>query len=680
MDADGRLDLFTLGADGPSLARNRGERGFVEVDLGSGAAPLAPGARGLWADFDADGRLDLLLLDTARARLLLQAQGLLEFEEHALQLPGIASGSVLSVQALDEDGDGFADLFVQMASGHSLLRNRGADSAVPGGFEAMELPLLAHRVAGEVNEQSPSSAEQAPAAPAEPPVAPGPGARATGATGASASARASVEGVDRDSVSTGSGGGWASGIAGAAVDAAGIGPAESRAPVGACAVGVQDLAGAGCLSASSIPALGTLYPLGPEFFISSTGEVGIGTLFPSARLEIDGNGLDAVRINQGDFRLGASASLVAEDSGTSPRRVLGPFGSDELFVGNDSWAAIHVGPTASLTVEDTGRVGVNQPLPQASLDVSGNGLDAIRVGQGPLRVEATSSVALEASADQAYDALASFGGDDLLVGNDNWNAVHVGPTAALTVESSGHVGVNQPQPLASLDVSGNGSDAMRVSQGRLRVESSSTVALESSANQAYDALASFGGEDLLVGNDNWNAVHVGPTAALTVDSTGRVGVNQSLPQASLDVAGNGLDALRVEQGRLLVGSSSSVALEDASQQGLDALASFGSTDLFGSAETAGLRSCSDPKRALPCQRTEESASTSSLPKQRSMFAATVKTHCAFHKAVCDCPVARAFGSRPPGWAPSTHWRTSAERTCSWGATPGTPSTLALSGV
>ena len=217
---------------------------------------------------------------------------------------------------------------------------------------------------------------------------------------------------------------------------------------------MTDQAGGACLPASSVPTLGALYPLGPEFFISPSGEVGIGTLAPQARLDVDGNGFEALRVSQGDLRLRASSSLTADDGSQQPRSVIGPVGGDDLYIGNDGWQAVHVGPAASFTVEDTGRVGVNQPFPVAALDVRGSGQDALRVEQGRLRVESSSSVALEASSQQALDALSSFGGDDLLVGADSWHAVHVGPTASLTVEDTGRVGINQPTPQASLDVSG----------------------------------------------------------------------------------------------------------------------------------------------------------------------------------------------------------------------------------
>jgi hypothetical protein len=57
-----------------------------------------------------------------------------------------------------------------------------------------------------------------------------------------------------------------------------------------CADSVRDQAGGACLQASSVPALGALYPLSSDLFVDpATGWLGVGTAFPLARLSILGD-------------------------------------------------------------------------------------------------------------------------------------------------------------------------------------------------------------------------------------------------------------------------------------------------------------------------------------------------------------------------------------------------------
>ena len=157
---------------------------------------------------------------------------------------------------------------------------------------------------------------------------------------------------------------------------------------------------------------------------------------------------------------------------------------------------------------------------------------------GRLAITNSSSLALEGDSQQLLDAVASYGGGTLWLGSDSWYGVHVGPQGNLAVTDSGLVGINEYNPQAALDVSGNGWDAIRVQQGNLRVSSNSTVMLEDSTQSGREALASYGGDDLLVGNDAWNAVHVGPFGWLTVTSTGNVGIGDASPSNVLTVPQN----------------------------------------------------------------------------------------------------------------------------------------------
>jgi len=56
-----------------------------------------------------------------------------------------------------------------------------------------------------------------------------------------------------------------------------------------CADGIRDQANPSyCIDASSVPALGSLFPLSENLFVSSSGRVGIGTTNPGERLHVEG--------------------------------------------------------------------------------------------------------------------------------------------------------------------------------------------------------------------------------------------------------------------------------------------------------------------------------------------------------------------------------------------------------
>src|SRR5262245_61059125 len=72
-------------------------------------------------------------------------------------------------------------------------------------------------------------------------------------------------------------------------------PVPSRAtaaPVVAatdCARSIRDQANPGaCIEASTAPVLGRLFPLSTSLFVSTSGDVGVGTTSPASRLDVAG--------------------------------------------------------------------------------------------------------------------------------------------------------------------------------------------------------------------------------------------------------------------------------------------------------------------------------------------------------------------------------------------------------
>src|SRR5688572_18679319 len=80
----------------------------------------------------------------------------------------------------------------------------------------------------------------------------------------------------------------------------------------ACSPAIEDAASPGdCVTASSVPAAGTLLPLGPELFVSPDGRVGLGTMAPAHALDVAGD----VRAS-GRIAVGGDASMGPDGSGT----------------------------------------------------------------------------------------------------------------------------------------------------------------------------------------------------------------------------------------------------------------------------------------------------------------------------------------------------------------------------
>jgi len=114
-----------------------------------------------------------------------------------------------------------------------------------------------------------------------------------------------------------------------------------------CAHGLIDLANPHqCIPASSMPLNGTLLPLGPYFFVSPAGEVGIGTTTPAHRLHVAGD----LR-SDGKFAVGADATIGSN----YPWDKLFEFsGTISDFSTSVQWAPLHSWITIDPTVDLTG--------------------------------------------------------------------------------------------------------------------------------------------------------------------------------------------------------------------------------------------------------------------------------------------------------------------------------------
>ncbi len=269
-DGDGLADAFVVqpGAEG-RLLRNAGDGGFEDVTARAGLTPDAPTALARWADYDADGRLDLFLGAERGASTLWRNRGDGSFEP-ATGLAGVAAeGRVLAARWLDYDGDGRLDLLVRTALERELFHNAGS-----GTFEAVDLGLPAAPAGVPVALDAPRVDAPSDAAPAATTVV-----RASGALAAAPLAGPALDAPDRR------GGG---GRVEASVTDVQRGPSGVQGMgTGLCVDGLFDQGGGGCVNASRTPTLDMLFPMSLALNVNAaTDHVGIGDTTPDGKLEV----------------------------------------------------------------------------------------------------------------------------------------------------------------------------------------------------------------------------------------------------------------------------------------------------------------------------------------------------------------------------------------------------------
>ena len=327
-DGDGLLDAYAVAPDGTGLLlRNRGDGSFEDVTLSAGLAAVQAATTAAWEDFDCDGDLDLFLGTAFGPAHLMRNLGEGSFEPAQVGIDHV--GRDLRAAWIDYDSDGYADLHVHAEDGDRLYHNLGL-----GLFEPVDLGLPRAAVILSSGPSAPPTEAQPPAPPSE------------------------------ERPSSTSGGSIRTAVGpGPSISSSPAGPHGSRNPHVLCLDSIMDQVNPlNCIGASSVPTLGTLYPLGNEFYVDASGDVGIGTTAPNYRLTVIDDGSDALRL-----------ATTAADSSV---RVLGrPSGgglfSIETSSGSNQMAFSTAG-TEAMRIADDGEVGIGTSSPDARLHVSGS--------------------------------------------------------------------------------------------------------------------------------------------------------------------------------------------------------------------------------------------------------------------------------------------------------------------
>lgn len=345
LDGNGRPDLLMVGADGRARLFLAGEDGALAPAPEAWGLAAVDAASALVAgDVDGDGLVDLVAVGAdGAARLFANTGSALRDATPGSGLEDVRAAAHASL--VDYDRDGRIDLALSGADGAlALLRNAGTLR-----FERVELePDVEAGIVVVGGERETEARATSSARDAE---RPGRASRAA-TTGVSAVASASAP-------------------MGSATSA----PGRNRAlPAVACAPGVSDAAGGGCIPASTTPTAGHLLPLGTDLFVEPSGHVGMGTTSPLADLHVHGGLFATLRASSfnaftNDYRNTIELGNQAFDSGMAIE-----VESEGLEIYSrrlSQGGPIDVGPHLSVLRQDATAVGIGTATPATALDVDG---------------------------------------------------------------------------------------------------------------------------------------------------------------------------------------------------------------------------------------------------------------------------------------------------------------------
>jgi len=261
VDGDGRPELLFVDADGRLLlVRGPASGRFEDLTVSAGLGALEGASCAALLDLDADGDLDLFVgsalhrvwLNVGAGRFLPTSAGI-EHDEFDLAL-----------DSLDFEGDGLLDLWLHTERGPRLYTNLGAGQFARLEFDAAsQLGAFAGATRGAPQPEW-SEVDELESDPAD----------------LATRARRRLERWRRRA---------AVGHSSSNSSSAGGPFAAASTPIhGNCTRVIYDFGAGLCIRANSVPTLGELYPLSTDFNVSAAGNVGIGTIAPSAKLDVAG--------------------------------------------------------------------------------------------------------------------------------------------------------------------------------------------------------------------------------------------------------------------------------------------------------------------------------------------------------------------------------------------------------
>ncbi|HEX6201809.1 MAG TPA: CRTAC1 family protein [Thermoanaerobaculia bacterium] len=126
-DDDGDADLYVVNDFGrKTLYRNRGDGTFEDVTVETGTLAYGAGMSASFGDYDNDGRLDLYVAHIRSEHAwFAEAPTVRRYMLNTMRQGVWRSDMPLYLEIFRQSGFDFVDVFQQMASGNTLLRNQG---------------------------------------------------------------------------------------------------------------------------------------------------------------------------------------------------------------------------------------------------------------------------------------------------------------------------------------------------------------------------------------------------------------------------------------------------------------------------------------------------------------------------------------------------------------------------
>ncbi len=252
--------------------------------------------------------------------------------------------------------------------------------------------------------------------------------------------------------------------------------------------------------------------------ITSTGDVGIGTTTPNANLEVFGDRLRLVDVDNAHLQIAHSTTNMWTWRAKSD-------GKFDLNVATYDGSAYGTSGSTLLTVEATGNVGIGTTSPSAILDLESSGSttdlhinNTAADGDPTIRFQLSGTGVFSMGVDDSD-------GDKFKIGTGAPQT-----NTRLTIDSSGNVGIGTTSPSAKTHINAGSSQALRIDNSGFALLGSTIIAENTNA----------GGIAAWLRNDSTDATLVlgnegsGPTlkaftpggagVALQVESEGCVGV------------------------------------------------------------------------------------------------------------------------------------------------------------
>jgi len=188
-----------------------------------------------------------------------------------------------------------------------------------------------------------------------------------------------------------------------------------------------------------------------RLFIDSSGNIGVGTNNPGAKLHVDGGGALLGGVVAGQNIAGLDMAFPYESIGVAP--------GNNLRLQSANAILFHTGMTSSepddnskvrMTIDTTGNVGIGSVLPEAALHIYGQGGPTKGLKLGGENVFGLNLFPGTASPDSGLLTFGDGSGWKFHIGMGSNN----GTTKFVTVQDNGNVGIGTSTPAHPLDVSG----------------------------------------------------------------------------------------------------------------------------------------------------------------------------------------------------------------------------------